>query len=122
MSETTDKNLIEEVRSKMMPSDDVIVACEFFKALSDPTRVTIVDALQVHKWLCVTDLAEILGMSKSAISHQLCYLRLNNLVKVRREGRRMFYALCDSHVEQVFALMLSHIHEDEDHGTDDKQG
>lgn len=118
MTEVVSKSLVEEVRSKMMASDDVAIACEFFKALSDPTRVSIVDALQIHKWLCVSDLAAILGMSKSAVSHQLCYLRLNNLVKVRREGRRVFYALCDSHVEQVFALAISHIHEDEKRGVD----
>ncbi len=117
MSATSDK-LVKQVQDAMMPADDVAVLCEFFKALSDPTRVNIVDALKVQKWLCVSDLAAILKMSTSAVSHQLFYLRLNNLVKVRREGRRVFYALCDSHVEQVFALAISHIHEDEKRGAD----
>lgn len=116
MSEGLSEVSLKGVKERMLPTDDVMVACEFFKALSDPTRVSIVDALQVHEWLCVSDLAALLNMTRSAISHQLCYLRLNNLVKVRREGRRVFYALCDSHVEQVFAMAISHIHEDRGEG------
>lgn len=107
---------IEDVRERLMGAVDVAVTCEFFKALSDPTRISIVNALQLHRWLCVSDLALILNMSHSAVSHQLTYLRLNNLVKVKREGKRAYYALCDAHVEQVFAMAVSHIYEDEEHG------
>ena len=95
----------------MLPVDDTEVMAEFFKALSDPTRLSIVNALQLHEWLCVSDLVELLGMSKSALSHQLCYMRLNKLVGVTRDGRHVFYALDDDHVEQVFALALSHVNE-----------
>ena len=84
--ENSREELIESVKSQMLAPDDVDVTAEFFKALADPTRINIVNALQIHEWLCVTDLAEILGMTKSAVSHQLCYLRLNNLVMVKREG------------------------------------
>lgn len=104
-------DLIESVKSQMLAPDDVEVTAEFFKALSDPTRINIVNALQIHQWLCVTDLAEILGMTKSAVSHQLCYLRLNNLVMVKREGQRVYYSLCDEHVEKVFEMAISHIKE-----------
>ncbi len=110
---------IEDVREKLMGTVDVAVTCEFFKALSDPTRICIVNALQLHRWLCVSDLALILNMSHSAVSHQLAYLRLNNLVKSRREGKRAYYALCDDHVEQVFAMAVSHVYEDEEHGDDE---
>lgn len=114
LSSVTDMALVQSVKQEMLPADDVDLAAEFFKALSDPTRINIVNALQIHKWLCVSDLAAILGMSKSAISHQLSYLRLNNLVRVRRDGKRAFYALSDSHVEQVFAMAVSHIGEKEE--------
>ena len=109
--ENSREELIESVKSQMLAPDDVDVTAEFFKALADPTRINIVNALQIHEWLCVTDLAEILGMTKSAVSHQLCYLRLNNLVMVKREGQRVYYALCDEHVEKVFEMAISHIKE-----------
>ena len=59
----------------------------------------------------VSDIASLVGLSKSAVSHQLAYMRINKLVRVKREGRKVFYALNDSHVESVFALALSHIKE-----------
>lgn len=115
MPSTKDEGLDSEglnaIRERMLPADDVEVAAEFFKALADPTRISIVDALQQHEWLCVTDLAALLGLSKSAVSHQLCNMRLNKLVKLKRDGKRVFYALNDDHVERVFALAISHIHE-----------
>ena len=100
---------LDDVRQAILASDDALVMSEFFKALSDPTRINMVHAMLIHKWLCVGDLAKIVGLSKSAISHQLAYMRINKLVKVKREGRKAFYALDDSHVESLFALALSHI-------------
>ncbi len=102
---------IAAVRNAMLPQDDVDVISEFFKALADPTRISIVDALQQHEWLCVSDLAEILEMTKSAVSHQLSNMRLNKLVRLKRDGKRVFYALNDDHVEKVFAMAVTHIHE-----------
>ncbi|MBQ9273205.1 MAG: helix-turn-helix transcriptional regulator [Succinivibrio sp.] len=99
------------LKESMLPDDDVMIAAEFFKALSDPTRISIVDALQQREWLCVSDLAELLGLTRSAVSHQLGNMRLNKLVRVKRDGKRVFYALDDDHVEQVFKLAVSHIHE-----------
>lgn len=101
----------ESIKSQMLASDDALVMSEFFKALSDPTRLNMVHAMLLHKWLCVSDIASIVGLSKSAVSHQLAYMRINKLVRVKREGRKVFYALNDSHVESVFALALSHIKE-----------
>ncbi|HAH71028.1 MAG TPA: transcriptional regulator [Succinivibrionaceae bacterium] len=100
-----------ELKPRLLPQDDVEVMSEFFKALSDPTRISIVDALQKKGWLCVSDLAELLGVSKSAISHQMCKMRLNKLVRLKRDGKRVFYALNDDHVEKVFAMAVTHIHE-----------
>jgi len=104
-------NEIESIKSQMLASDDALVMSEFFKAFSDPTRLNMVHAMLLHKWLCVSDIATLVELSKSAVSHQLAYMRINKLVKVKREGRKVFYALNDSHVESVFALALSHIKE-----------
>lgn len=101
----------ENIKSQMIASDDALVMSEFFKALSDPTRLNMVHAMLLHKWLCVSDIATLVGLSKSAVSHQLAYMRINKLVRVKRDGRKVFYALNDSHVESVFALALSHIKE-----------
>ncbi len=110
VDDLTDEEL-SSIKSQMLLSDDSLVMSEFFKALSDPSRLLIVHALLIHKWLCVTDIAQLVELSKSAVSHQLAYMRINKLVRVKREGRKVFYALNDGHVESVFALALSHIKE-----------
>ena len=79
-----------------------------FKALSDPNRVRIVSLLAEAE-LCVCDLAATLGMSQSAVSHQLRTLRDLHLVRWRREGRQIFYALDDDHVTDLFQRGLEHV-------------
>lgn len=79
-----------------------------FRALSDPTRVRLVSLLSGAE-LCVGDLAEALEMSQSAVSHQLRLLRDLGLVRRRREGRQIFYALDDQHVADLFRLSLDHV-------------
>lgn len=79
-----------------------------FQALSDPTRVRLISAL-VHTELCVCDLAAVLGMSQSAVSHQLRSLRDLRLVKSRRDGREIFYTLDDDHIRALYELSLKHI-------------
>ncbi len=101
----------QSLTERMLPDDDVEIMSEFFSALSDPTRIRIVDALQQHRWLCVSDLAKLLGLTKSAVSHQLSKMRLNKLLRIKRDGKRVFYALNDDHVEKVFAMAVTHIHE-----------
>lgn len=81
---------------------------ETFKALSDPTRVRMVSLLADAE-LCVCDLAAALGMSQSAVSHQLRTLRDMRLVRRRREGRQIFYALDDDHVADLFRRGLEHV-------------
>jgi ArsR family transcriptional regulator len=81
---------------------------ELFKALSDPTRVRIISALSAGE-LCVCDLSAVLGMSQSAISHQLRLLRQLRLVKRRKEGRMAFYALDDEHVSSLFRGGMDHV-------------
>ncbi len=79
-----------------------------FQALSDPTRVRLISAL-TRAELCVCDLAAVLGMSQSAVSHQLRSLRDLRLVKSRRLGREIFYTLDDEHILELFELGLKHI-------------
>jgi ArsR family transcriptional regulator len=79
-----------------------------FAALSDPTRLRMISALSEHE-LCVCDLAVVLGMTQSAVSHQLRLLRNLNLVRYRKEGRIVFYALDDDHIRDLFERGLEHI-------------
>ncbi len=79
-----------------------------FESLADPTRVRIVSALS-HTDLCVGDLAALLGMTQSAISHQLRLMRAQRLVKARKEGRMAFYALDDEHIHDLFHRGLAHV-------------
>ena len=79
-----------------------------FKALSDPTRVRIIAALADHE-LCVHEIAEALGMSHSAISHQLGTLREMRLVRFTKKGRHVCYALDDDHIASLFRQSLEHI-------------
>jgi ArsR family transcriptional regulator len=81
---------------------------ETFAALSDPTRIRIIAALS-HTELCVGDLAALLGMSQSAVSHQLRLMRNLRLVKDRREGRTVYYTLDDEHIHDLFHRGLEHV-------------
>ena len=98
---------------KNMPSDKVFKnLAHFYKLLGDETRSRILFALDQEE-MCVCDLANVLGMTKSSISHQLSLLRKNNIVKARRSGKEVYYALDDEHVVQTFEVGLLHIkHED----------
>ncbi len=79
-----------------------------FQALADPTRVRLISALS-NTELCVCDLAAVLGMTQSAVSHQLRSLRDQRLVKARRTGREVFYTLDDDHIRTLFMLGRDHI-------------
>ena len=85
-----------------------------FKILGDPTRIKMLYALEQDE-LCVCDLAMILGMTQSAISHQLKTLKDIDLVRSRREGKSMFYRLADKHIHDIFKDALDHISERHDH-------
>jgi DNA-binding transcriptional ArsR family regulator len=96
---------------KNMPEEDVLLnLADLFKVFSDSTRVKIICAL-LNAEMCVCDIAALLGMSKSAISHQLRTLRQTRLVKYRREGKVVYYSLEDEHVGTIFDQGLIHINE-----------
>ncbi len=97
-----------------MPDLDTLFSlAEFFKVFGDTTRIRIICAL-LEDELCVCDLAEVVGMGQSAISHQLRLLRAAHLVRVRREGKSSFYSLDDDHVRLIFKQGLNHILEEND--------
>lgn len=92
-----------------MPADEVVCAlAETFRALSDPTRIRIIAALSRQE-LCVCDLAKILGLTGSAVSHQLRLLRGQRLIKYRREGKIAYYSLDDEHISSLLAEGIRHV-------------
>ena len=82
----------------------------FFRVLGDGTRLRIIGALSLGE-LCVCDIAAVLGMTKSAVSHQLGTLRAHRLVKYRRDGKTVYYSLSDDHVRGMLRAGLEHVHE-----------
>lgn len=102
---------VEEARRKMPKEEQLYELADFFKVLGDSTRVKIMWALDMHE-LCVCDLAVLLNMTKSAISHQLRALREARLVKFRKDGKVVYYSLADHHVKQVFEMGYQHINEE----------
>ena len=102
------ENIIENVRQKMPQEEKLYDLAELFKVFGDTTRVKIISAL-FEAELCVCDIAELLTMSPSAISHQLRVLRQARLVKHRKEGKVVFYSLDDEHIKHIFNEGLAHI-------------
>jgi DNA-binding transcriptional ArsR family regulator len=105
-----DPRKVARVRSRLMAAPEVASLAETFRMLGDPTRVRMLDALAAAE-LCVCDLATLLGVSESAISHQLRLLRTLRIVRSRREGRMVYYALDDDHVTGLFQQGLQHVAE-----------
>lgn len=102
--------IVERV-SKVMPQDDELYdLSDFYKVFGDSTRIKIMWALDESE-MCVCDLAVLLNMTKSAISHQLKSLKAANLVKFRKEGKVVFYSLQDEHVKEIIEKGLEHIRE-----------
>ncbi len=92
------------------PEEELQDLAEFFKVFGDATRLKIIYALKYQE-MCVLDIASLLGMTQSAISHQLRVLKQQSLVKKRREGKTIFYSLADSHILTIFSQGLEHIEE-----------
>jgi DNA-binding transcriptional ArsR family regulator len=97
-------------RRRLLPGGTVEVVAETFRVLGDPTRVRILDALSAGE-LCVCDIASLVGISESAVSHQLRLLRSMRLVRTRRAGRQIFYTLDDRHIVQLLQLAATHVQE-----------
>ena len=107
VSDGEDVELIHQLHEKMLSTETENRMAEIFKALSDPTRLRIVSTLVEHE-LCVHTLTELLGISQSAVSHQLRLMRQLHLVRFRKEGRHVYYTLDDDHVRDLFQQGLLH--------------
>ena len=104
------EDTVARVQKKMPDEESLLNLADLFKVFGDSTRIRIISALLFSR-MCVCDLAALLGMSKSAISHQLRILRQTKLVKYKREGKVVYYTLDDKHVGAIFRQGLTHIHE-----------
>lgn len=101
---------IEKIKS-LMPDEDVLIdLAELFKVFGDSTRIKILSVLSGGE-LCVCDISTAVGMTSSAVSHQLKILKNADLVQFRREGKTVFYSLADGHVNTILKQGLEHVNE-----------
>lgn len=115
-SETCDcsiihNDVIEKVRAAMPDEEPIYEVSELFKVFGDSTRARIICALGISE-MCVCDLSSLLGMTQSAISHQLRILKGARMVKNRRNGKVVYYSLDDEHIKEIFAVAFTHVMEE----------
>lgn len=106
----THPDLIRRVTPDLPPEETLYDLAELFKVFGDSTRIRILYVL-FESEVCVCDIAEILGMTQSAISHQLRVLKQARLVRTRREGKTIYYSLADEHVRTIIGQGMNHISE-----------
>lgn len=106
------EGIVDKVNEQMPEEDKLYDLADFFKVFADSTRIKILYVLMCSE-MCVCDLAQILNMTQSAISHQLRTLKQMDLVRNRREGKTVFYALADSHIKTILSQGMDHIEEDD---------
>ena len=104
------EDVVKAVNNKMPEEDELYDLAEIFKVFGDSTRIKILYVL-FESEMCVCDIAQLLNMNQSAISHQLRILKQNRLVKSRREGKAVFYSLADGHVRTIINQGMEHIQE-----------
>jgi ArsR family transcriptional regulator len=104
------EDIVNKVKILMPEEDSLLDLAELFKLFGDPTRIKILWALSESE-MCVCDLAFLLNMTQSAISHQLRLLKQSRLVKNRKEGKVVFYSLDDEHVKRIFDQGMIHVKE-----------
>jgi len=104
------ESIINIVKKDMLDDNKFNRLSDFFKVFNDNTRLKILWALDISE-MCVCDLSELLGMTKSAVSHQLSLLRQSRLVKYKKAGKNVFYSLDDSHIKQIIEQGITHLDE-----------
>lgn len=104
------EDVVKAVNERMPEEDKLYDLAEIFKVFGDSTRIKILYVL-FEAEMCVCDIAQLLNMNQSAISHQLKILKQNRLVKSRREGKAVFYSLADGHVRTIINQGMEHINE-----------
>ncbi len=102
------ESAVKEVKKSMLSDKVINEVASFFKIVGDPTRTKILSILDKNE-LCVCDIANLLNMTKSSISHQLKTLKEASIVKSKKEGKEVYYTLDDEHVSEVFEVALYHI-------------
>lgn len=108
--EFVDEKKVERARKAMKSAEAISMLAETFRMLGDPTRISIAFALSKEE-LCVCDIANLLGVSQSAVSHSLRSLRQMKLVKFRRDGKIAYYSLNDEHISELLNVGFSHVEE-----------
>ena len=111
-----DRDRVEAVLCALVERETAADVAAVFRVLADPTRVSIIHALSQAE-LCNSDLASVLGISESAVSHQMRELRLLKLVTAEKRGRMVYYRLTDTHIRHIFEDTLRHVRENS-HGLD----
>lgn len=104
------EDVVRQVKRQMPDDAKLYDLAELFKVFGDTTRIRILYALMEAE-LCVCDIAQLLGLSQTAVSHQLRVLKNGKLVKFRREGKTVFYSLDDEHVRLILAQGMNHVAE-----------
>lgn len=104
------EDVVKDVQEQMPSEEKLIDLADFFKVFGDTTRIKILYVL-FQSEMCVCDIANLLNMTQSAISHQLRTLKQMQLVKFRREGKTVFYSLSDSHIKTIINQGMEHINE-----------
>lgn len=99
---------VGKAKTDMLDSEIIESLSKLFKVFGDLTRIKTLWSLNVHE-LCVLDICEVLGMTKSAVSHQLSTLKKAKLVRARREGKEVYYSLDDEHVKEIFETGIIHV-------------
>lgn len=107
---TIDKDVAQSIIDKMPEESELYDLADLFKVFGDSTRIKILYALYENE-MCVYDIANILNMTQSAISHQLRILKQNRLVKYRKEGKTVLYTLADQHVFTILSQGIEHVEE-----------
>ena len=104
------EDVVKKVKSELPPDEILYDLAELFKVFGDTTRIRILYAL-FESELCVNDMAQLLGLSQTAVSHQLRVLKNNKLVRFRKEGKIVFYSLDDDHVRSIIEMGMEHVEE-----------
>lgn len=104
------EDTVKQVTGQMPPDETLYDLAELFKVFGDSTRIKILYAL-FEAELCVCDIAQLLGLTQTAVSHQLRVLKNNKLVRFRRDGKTVFYSLADDHVRRIIGQGMEHISE-----------
>lgn len=104
------EDVVKKLNDNMPPDEILYDLAELFKVFGDSTRVKILYAL-FESELCVGDIAQLLGLTQTAVSHQLRVLKTNKLVRFRKDGKNVFYTLSDDHVRSIIEMGMEHVEE-----------